>query len=535
LAWLTTPHSCPGLFYGTPAQDGFLIRIRTPSGVINSQQGQAIASLAEEWGGAIQITNRANLQIRSVQTAPTPEVYQTLQTLGLAAQNPSLDHLRNLMASPTAGIDPAELLDIRLLVQALDASIQTHTDWAALPAKFSIGIDGGGTVGIGTRSDILWEHRYNEIQLSALHISDATGQTSSKNIYFQLALGAEKQLWDTQVLIRPEDCVSVVEALAKVYLDYGNQNSDQTRSPKPRMKHLLQDWGVERYLQLVNQHLPIPLKPVTTCPIPPPTVRYGHLGIHPQRQTGLSYIGMSLRLGHLTVPQLTGLVELSETFGSQHLRLTPWQTILLPDIPNERLSDVLSVLPSLDLWSTSPQKRAIATDIYQPQIVACAGKPGCSAAATQTQLHGLALADALPLHLSLASPVNIHLSGCPKSCAQPSPADITLLGIVLPTNTKVDKTCGSSEGYHVYLGIKHLPHQIFESEARQHHLCDVLPPELPSLIEHLLTLYQQHRKTPQESFGEFTARCSIPTLKKRIASAMYASSIDPILESDPTP
>jgi ferredoxin-nitrite reductase len=527
LTWLTTPQRCPGLFYGTAAQDGFLIRIRTPGGLINHQQGKAIASLAEQWGNAaIQITNRANLQIRSVQTAPTPEVFQVLQDLGLAAQNPSLDHLRNLMTSPTAGIDAAELLDTRPLVQALDTSIQSHAEWAGLPAKFSIGIDGGGTVGIGIRSDIPWEHRYNEIQLSAL--SDATAQISPKKICFQLALGAEKQLWDTQVLIQPEDCVFVVAALTRVYLDYVNQNPvNQTRSQKPRMKHLLQDWGMERYLQLVNQHLQTPIKPAIHRPTPLPTLRYGHLGIHSQQQPGLSYIGISLRLGSLTVPQWTGLIELSETFGSRHLRLTPWQTVLLPDIPDRRLPETLSALVSLGLWNTRPGAGAIATDAHhQPQIVDCGGQPGCAVAATQTQRHGLALSDTLPPDLVLSSPVNIHLSGCPKSCAQPSPADITLLGTVLPTNNQINKKCGSAEGYHVYLGIKHLPREPSDPSSRQYHLCDVLAPALPFLIEQLLTLYQQRRKTPQESFSEFTSRCPIPELQQWIASAMCFSSIE---------
>lgn len=111
MTWPIKPNVCPGLFYGTSAQDGFLIRIRTPGGLLNHQQGRAIATLAEQWGSeTIQVTNRANLQIRSVRHSPTPEVFQTLQTLGLAAQNPSIDHLRNVMTSPVmeySGVDSA--------------------------------------------------------------------------------------------------------------------------------------------------------------------------------------------------------------------------------------------------------------------------------------------------------------------------------------------------------------------------------------------------------------------------------------------
>jgi ferredoxin-nitrite reductase len=528
VAWLTEPNICPGLFYNTPAQDGFLIRIRTPGGLLNDRQGQAIAALIEQWGSeTIQVTNRANLQIRSVHTAPTAEVFQTLQVLGLAAQNPSMDHLRNVMTSPTAGIDPQELIDTRPLVQGLDTYIQSHSELAELPAKFSVGIDGGGAVGIGTRyscgvaprTTIPWEHRYNEVQLSAVvgngkwEMGDgkrtSPHHSLSKNIYFRLALGSDKQLRNTQVLIQPDECISVVAALANVYLDYVNQAPHLQK--KPRMKHLLQDWGIERCLQQMNQYLPRPLRQLENCPMSPPTQRYAHLGVHPQRQTGLSYIGIHLRLGQLTATQLRGLVQLSKTFGSSHLRLTPWQTILLPDIPDEQIPDVLQNLSLLGL--------SVSDNRVDAAIVACAGKPSCAAAETQTQIHAIALANSLTQQIALECPVNIHFTGCPKSCAQPSPAEITLLGTQIPVKLGADEQCNATvEGYHVYVGDNLHLHS-GSGGTFQYHLCDVIATELPLLIKQLLNLYKQHRTTPNESFGKFTNRFSVIDLKQLIASS----------------
>lgn len=471
MSWIAEPNVCPGLFYGTSAQDGFLVRIRTPGGLLNYQQGKAIAALIDQLGSdTIQITNRANLQLRSVQTAPTAEAFQSLQQLGLAAQNPNIDHLRNLMASPTAGIDPQELIDTRPLVQALDAYIQSHPELAGLPAKFSIGIDGGGAVGIGTRSAIAWEYRYNEIQLSAVELP--TPQ-------FRLSLGVNQQWCETQVLVEPDDCISVVAALAAVYLDYVKQAPPSAK--KPRMKHLLQDWGVETYLQRANHYLSRPLRQAQSELDLLPTQPYGHLGIHPQRQSGLSYLGLSLPLGQLTAVQLQGLVQLSENFGSGHLRLTPWQTVLLPDIPNPQIPDLLHALSSLGLPAAVTRSNAA--------LVACAGKPGCAASATQTQPHALALAKYLNARVTLEHPINIHLTGCPKSCAQPSPADITLLG------TAIAQHGTTVEGYQVYVG-KHSP-------ASGPELCTVTAAEMPFLIERLLQFYQQHRQ-PNQSFRDFT-------------------------------
>jgi ferredoxin-nitrite reductase len=449
--WLVEANVCPGLFYGTPAQDGFLIRIRTPGGWINSQQGKAIAKLLEQWGSKLQVTNRANLQIRAVQKSPTLEDFQTLQKIGLAAHNPQIDHLRNIMCSPTAGIDCQELIDVRPIVRELDNFIQNHPSIAELSPKFSIGIDGGGTVGIGTRSPIAWEHRYNEIQLSAIYLDRQTDLAGG--LYFRLALGGDKKLFDTNILIEPENCLSVVESLVEVYLNYVKTNPSPT-GKKSRMKHLLKDWGLEKYLAQVNSKLDNGLLQIDNCPILP-TQPYHHLGIHAQKQTGLSYIGVSLKLGQLTAAQLLGLVELSEAFGSSQLRLTPWQTILLPDIPNEKVTGLLPKLASLGL--------SVSLDAA---IVACAGKPGCAAALTETQTHAFMLGDYLKERLSLDYPVNIHLTGCAKSCAQPSPAEITLLGTTIEQNGEI------IEGYQVYIGDdkQSLKSQIFEGK-----FTDILP------------------------------------------------------------
>jgi ferredoxin-nitrite reductase len=490
--WLTQTNICPGLFYGTSAQDGFLIRIRTPGGCLNSQQGKAIASLMKQWGKLnIQVTNRANLQIRSVQTSPSLDIFKHLQNLGLASQNPRVDHLRNLMTSPTAGIDLQELIDTRPVIEALDYYIQNHPELAELPAKFSIGIDGGGAVGIGTRSEISWEHRYNEIQLSAVEIGSG-GET--EKIYFKLALGGNKQLYDTQILIAPDDCLSIVAAFTQVYLDYVQKNSPTAK--KPRMKHLLQDWGIEYYLQQVNRQLNHPLRPEKNSPKLPPTKPYAHLGVHPQRQIGLSYIGVSLPFGELTLDQLLELIQLSEAIGNATLRLTPWQTILLPNIPDEQIPTVLNHLSLLELSPTENQIDAA--------IVACTGKPGCSSAYTETQSHAIDLTNYLNQHFKCPRPVNIHLTGCIKSCAQPSPAEITLLG------TTLDQNGTTVEGYKIYIGDG--------KQSLKNQLCEVTATEMPSFIEKLLNFYQKHRKNNDESFGEFTKRLDVGNMKQSFQS-----------------
>ncbi|MCU0551712.1 MAG: precorrin-3B synthase, partial [Leptolyngbya sp. Prado105] len=299
---------CPGLFYETPAQDGILMRIRVPGGILNLEQAKTIAQFVDRWQtSTIQVTNRANLQFRAVSSAP--ERFEILQNVGLAAKNPHVDHLRNVMASPTAGIDAAEFIDVRSLVHRIDTYIQSTPALVGLPPKFSIGIDGGGQVSIGTRSEQAWQHRYNEIQLSAI-----------SSHQFQLAFGADKHLYETGVVIDTEECVSAIAKLTEVYLDY----VQQSQSPKkPRMRDLLKDWGVQGILDRakfeVDPH-PVDLKSGISQVV----------GVHSQKQTGLFYVGIALTLGQMSIAQFQQVIELAQAYGSGEIRLTPWQAVILP-------------------------------------------------------------------------------------------------------------------------------------------------------------------------------------------------------------
>ncbi len=471
--WIIDANPCPGLFYGTRAQDGFLLRIRTPGGKLTLSQGRAIARWMTDWDcDRLQVTNRGNLQLRSLTQAPSPEIFTELKTLGLAAPIPHVDQLRNIMASPTAGIDADELLDIRPWVQALDHYIQQHRHLEALPAKFSIGIDGGGSVAIGTRSRLSWEHRYNEIQLSVV-APDGSNEDSS--LLFHLALGAGKQLHDSGYVIPQDRGVEAVAALTQAYLQY---LSHAEPLPKPgrkrRMTHILADWGLERYLHQATRYQPqafLKGQPLSLRP----SAGAAHLGVHPQRQPGLAYIGVDLPLGQVTRVQLQGILDVVAEFGQESLRLTPWQSLMIANIPENQVERVLEQLQGLGLSGESPEVA----------IAACTGKPGCSAAASTTQVEAQRLMEDLPQQLRLGRPVNIHLTACPKSCAQPGPAEMTLLGLSL-------------DCYHLYLGDGR--------DSWKHDLGPVAVEDLSRVVAGVLQSYKQQRHHRDESLSDWVRR-----------------------------
>jgi len=202
---------------------------------------------------------------------------------------------------------------------------------------------------------------------------------------------------------------------------------------------------------------------------------FQHIGIHPQRQQGLFYIGVVLPLGRLESRQIRGLADLAAKYGSGTLRLTPWQNVLLTDIPQSRLSDVQNQITLLGLDSS-------ATNI-KSSLIACSGNKGCAASATDTKSHALALAEYLENRVTLEYPINIHFTGCQKSCAQHSQSEITLLGVNLETDNK------TIEAYHIYLGDTNSNHK-FGRELYQY----VTFPELPLLIEQILQTYKFERQ-----------------------------------------
>ncbi|MEG3850430.1 precorrin-3B synthase [Microcoleus sp. herbarium19] len=465
--------TCPGLFSGSRARDGILSRMRIPGGILNVPQCGAIADLVDRYGtGYFQVTNRANLQIRDLNSAISDEVWDDLQELGLASRSVEVDPIRNIMASPTAGIDRHQLLDTRPLVKAWDNYLQTHPELSELSPKFSVGFDGGESVSIrAIRNDILLA---------------AERRTADSKSVFRLHLNG-----DTGIIIQQSQCISVLAAIASAYLEY-TQNKPRIEGKKPRLRHLLADWGGEKYLEKIQHNLPFVLQQSSIATSEKPIARYQHLGIHPQQQSGFSYIGIALPLGKLKSQQLRDLANLAQNFGRGTLRLTPWQNLLISDIPNHRICELEKSIARLGLHSS-------ATNL-DSCLVACAGSSGCASAMTDTQNHALATVKDLARKIQIDRPINIHFSGCEKSCAQHSPIDITLVGIQIKQGNE------TIAGYDIYAGTTDSPfgRQIFQG---------VRVAEIANSTNKLLQIYQRSR-SPDESLGEFVDRSAIDQLQQ---------------------
>ncbi len=489
-------HKFHGLFYVAPAQDAFMCRLRIPNGILSATQLEGIAAIAESCGGGYaDVTTRANLQIREIAAQNAPAVLMALQEIGLTSRGAGADNIRNITGSPTAGIDAQELIDTRPLARELHHYILHHRELYGLPRKFNIAFDGGGALSVLEDT--------NDIGFAAVAVE--AGQSVPAGVYFRLQLGGITGhgdfARDAGVLLAPEECLRTAIAVLRVFIARGDR-SDRKRA---RLKYVLDAMGLDAFLAEVETHLPSPLRRValSACRPRPPQAKHGHIGVHRQKQPDLSYIGIALPVGRLTVAQMRGLAALADRFGSGTIRLTVWQNLLISDIPDAALDAATAAIAELGL--------ATSVSHIRGGLVACTGNTGCKFSATDTKGQALALAEHLERTVALDQPVNIHLTGCPHSCAQHYVGDIGLLG------TRIARGEDSIEGYIVHVGggagsERRLARQLFEPLPMS---------ELPERLEQLLRGYLAHRQSASESFHAFAARHATDALE-RMALAMLA-------------
>lgn len=484
-----------GLFYTAPAQEAYMCRLRFPGGIVPTFQARVVADVAELYGGGYaDVTTRANFQIREIRAADAVAVLESLHGAGVVNRGAGADNVRNVTGSPTAGIDPRELIDTRPLCREMHHYLLNHRELYGLPRKFNIAFDGGGAVSCAQDT--------NDIGFAAVRVGDAKvdadGKSVAPGVYFRTALGGitghRDFARDSGVLLSLDECVPLAAAALRVFIDHG----DRTDRKKARLKYVLDRWGIDKYVRETEAVLGGKLRrlPLEECEPRPPVDKHGHLGVHPQRQPGLFYVGVLLPVGRLTSAQLRGLADIADRHGGGVLRLTVWQNLLISDVAAERVETVRAEIESLGLSCDASNVRG--------GLVACTGAAGCKYAMAHTKQHAIQLANHLDGRLSLDSPVNIHFTGCPHSCAQHYMGDIGLLG------TKVEVGEETAEAYHVFVGGGHGAEQAVGRELYR----GVVAAELPGVVQRILLAYRENRLSPQETFHEFTKRLPVERLRE---------------------
>ena len=481
-----------GLFFVAPAQNSYMCRLRTPGGELKSWQFRGVADLARRYGGGYaDVTTRANLQVREIGPHDAPALLTGLADLGIVARGSGADNIRNVTAGATSGFDPQELIETLPLAREMHHYILNHREMYGLPRKFNIAFEGGGRV--ASLDDT------NDIGFRAVRVGEGgAGGDVPPGVYFRLTLGGitghQDFARDTGVLVRADECVQVAAAVVRVFIRAG----DRTDRKKARLKYVLDDWGFAKFLAEVEKEYGRPLRKVALdrCEPPPRDDRWAHVGVHPQKQPGLYYLGVVLPVGRITSEQMEGLAAVAERFGGGVLRLTVWQNLLIPGVARDDVEAAKRAVEELGLGCDASS--------YRSGLVACTGNAGCKYAAADTKRHALILARYLEDRVAMDHPVNIHLTGCHHSCAQHYIGDIGLQA------TGVEVGDETVEGYHLCVGGGWGAEQ---GVGRR--LVDGVPfDEVPPTVERLLRDYLARRAGPAESFAAFTRRQDLDDLRR---------------------
>lgn len=372
-------NACPGLSRMVMSKDGAIARIKLKLGRLSVAQAQAIADIAERFEtGAIELSIRSNIQLRGIHPDVWPDVITALHEAGLGAKNAAADDVRNVMVSPTTGIDRGQICDVTGLATNLLSVLQENKTYHALSPKFSLQIDGGEDCAMVSHPGDIW--------LSAIDCGKA--------YVFGLASSPDKQAHGA---VSSQNALPFIEALLQHFLAARQKGI-------ARMKHLFEIMPVEEFLRTLPFEFDAPPNWQRKAPI-----AHAHLGLH-QQIGGKFYIGAMPLLGRLTPQQLRGLARLTK----HALHLTPWQGILILHIAEAEGQSILGKLHALGL-STEPTSPAA-------RLRACSGSKGCASALADTQADGEALARQLK-----SDTAQIHITGCAKSCAALSPLPHTLL------------------------------------------------------------------------------------------------------------
>lgn len=388
--------ACPGLFRIVAAGDGGLCRLKVPLGRLSADGAHAVAAAAARYGnGIIEITNRANLQLRGIREGADADLATDLLAAGLGPEHPESDDVRNVLISPTAGLDPRQHLDAGPVAAAILHHLETDADCRKLSPKFSVLVDGGEDVAVVDHPHDLWLAAIDG-ETFAFGVAGCPPVAPEETRPF-IAVAAADAAW------------AVVVALA-LFIDLAAGDPEVTR-----IRHLQPRTSRDSFLDRLSKRLGLTanLGDKAHRWRRPAPVAMGHVGIRDQRQTGLASVGAVPPLGRLSPAGLTRLGEVAAE-QSGGLRLTPWQSVMVPDVRREKAGQVVEALENLSLICTPTHPLATT--------IACAGSAGCMKGRGDTKADALLLADAHETGW-------LHLSGCERSCASAGVADATLLAV----------------------------------------------------------------------------------------------------------
>jgi len=469
----------------------FMLRIRIPNGLLNSRQLRTVARLTEQYGrGVADLTVRQNIQLHWITIEALPEVLDALEQCGLGTIGACGDVTRNVTGCPVAGVDAHEICDASPLALEVTRALAGNDDFYNLPRKFKISITGCN----------IWcpYPEINDVGLTAIR----RGTGAHSEVGFSLRVGGGLSTDPhlsarLNAFVRWNQVIPVVKGIAEIFRDADPLRENRERA---RLKFLFlrHGWTARDFQDQLESRLGFPLDPAVE-ETPPADVYRDHVGIHPQKQPGLFYIGAAVLRGRITAEQMRAAAELADQCAGGELRTTNMQNLLIVNVPQQNTATLARELDAIGL---RPGGSA-----FWRGAIACSGSEFCKLAITETKSFSRWLVEELEERLpGFEQHLKLHVTGCPNSCGQHWIADIGIEGKKIKSGDRL------LDAYYFCLGGAVGLHQ---SIARPiGYRC--LATEVPDAIERLLQHYLR-AKGPAENLRQFFARHSDAELREFLA------------------
>ena len=442
----------------------FMMRVRCDGGALTVEQLRTLGQLSTEFArDTADISDRENLQMHWIQVEDVPQIWRRLEAVGLQTTEACGDCPRVVLGSPLAGESLDEVLDASPAVDEIVRRYIGKPEYANLPRKYKTAISG--------LQDVV--HEVNDIAFIGVNHPEHgpgldvwVGGGLSTNPMLGQRLGAWVPL---------DEVPDVWEAVTSAFRDYGYR---RLRS-KARLKFLIKDWGVEKFRQVVEtEYLKRPL--IDGPPPEPPAHPIDHVGVQ-RLKNGRNAVGVAPIAGRVSGTILSAVADIAEKAGSDRVRFTPYQKLIVLDVPDDKLDDVVSALEALGLPSRPSQ--------WRRNLMACTGIEYCKLSFAETRVRAQGLVPDLEKRLEdinaqLDVPITVNVNGCPNSCARIQVADIGFKGQM------VDDGDGPVEGFQVHLGGSLGLDSGFGRKLRQH---KVLSHELGDYIERVVRNFVKQR------------------------------------------
>ncbi|CCQ89742.1 Ferredoxin-nitrite reductase [Nitrospina gracilis 3/211] len=398
-----------GLFLRKPTPGFFMLRVRIPNGYVPSYQLKALAHIAGRFGnGQIDITTRQQVQLRHLKIDDVPAVFDLMDAVGLTSIQTGMDNVRNIMGCPVGGLHPKESLNASPVIEAMNEYFLGNREFSNLPRKFNIAVTGCPDSCIHTETQ-------------DLALVPASREEDGETVYgFNLLVGGKigsggyRIASPLDVFVKPDEAVDVSAGVVALYRDYGYRDV-RTRN---RLAFLIEDWGEKKFREMLVRTLGRDLSPAGE------DLRNDHenthIGIYRQKQPSMNYVGMKVPVGRMDHTRMEKLAVLAEKYGNGEVRLSPANSVIVPNISDKKLGDFLEE-PLLKEFDYNP-------NALIKGLVSCVGKDYCGMATIETKGTAMEVAKKLEKKLDGIRPITMNWSGCPAGCGNHLVADVGLIG-----------------------------------------------------------------------------------------------------------